>query len=337
MQLDTLGSFVNIEDAAREVGLICNAYKTVDIDLTILLTHIGFEEDKRLAAILDPEWGIDLIIGGHTHTILDEPAEVNGILVTQAGIGTNQIGRFDIVIDTDTNKVHEYTWQLIPITPAHCPRDLEIESTVLRFKDEVDAKYNRVLCRFAKSLTHPSRYEETELGNLLADILQSELRLDIMMLGSGSVRKKSIPTIFTLLDLRELFPFDDKVMQLTVTGAQLKKMLAYVFREEMFEHDHTEYYQYSTGFRLVYNRGNKDFDLLELGGKPLEPDTLYTIALQEFHYMNFNQFFNFPIEEVYENAKPRILATSIFDILLEYFSTASLLDAEVEGRIVVVE
>ena len=36
-----LGTFVDLSDAAREVGIICNSYKNVDIDFTILLTHIG--------------------------------------------------------------------------------------------------------------------------------------------------------------------------------------------------------------------------------------------------------------------------------------------------------
>lgn len=53
-----IGSFVGINEAAAEVGRICNAYNAIDIDFTVLLTHIGFEEDKRLAAILDPAWGL---------------------------------------------------------------------------------------------------------------------------------------------------------------------------------------------------------------------------------------------------------------------------------------
>ncbi|MBQ6020364.1 MAG: metallophosphatase, partial [Clostridia bacterium] len=97
-----IGSFVNIEEAAGEIGRICNAYNAIDIDFTVLLTHIGFEEDKKLAAILDPAWGVDVIIGGHSHTFIDEPAVVNDILIVQAGTGTDQIGRFDITVDTET-------------------------------------------------------------------------------------------------------------------------------------------------------------------------------------------------------------------------------------------
>ena len=119
-----MGTFVDINEAAAEVGKICDNYKSVDIDLTILLTHVGFEEDKKLAKLLMPEWGVDLIIGGHSHTLPEKPEEVNNILIVQAGTGTNQIGRFDIVVDADTNSVAEYKWQAVPISEKTCPRVL---------------------------------------------------------------------------------------------------------------------------------------------------------------------------------------------------------------------
>ncbi len=68
-----IGTFISLEEASREVGKICNAYKNDDIDLTILLTHIGFESDIELAKLLRPEWGVDMIIGGHSHTLLKNP------------------------------------------------------------------------------------------------------------------------------------------------------------------------------------------------------------------------------------------------------------------------
>jgi len=58
-----IGTFITLEDAAAETGRICDAYKDEDIDLTILLTHIGIESDMALAAMLKPEWGVDMILG----------------------------------------------------------------------------------------------------------------------------------------------------------------------------------------------------------------------------------------------------------------------------------
>jgi 5'-nucleotidase len=330
---DVLGSFVDIEDAAREVGMICNAHRHVDVDYTVLLTHIGFEEDKRLAALLDPDWGVDLIIGGHTHTILDEPAVVNDILVVQAGVGTKQIGRLDLVVDTDTNTHHDYSWELIPITKDRCPYDAAMEETITRFKTETDAKYDRILCHFTHELTHPSRYQETELGNLVCDILRKDLGCDIMMVGSGSVRKASISTVLTLREFREMFPYDDKAKQLFVKGSQFKKMLKYVFRDEMFNSDHTEFYQFSYGIKIVYDRERKDFVTLELDGNPIEDDKIYAIGLQEFHVANFSECFGFLIDEILENGKPRVLTTSIHDVLIEDLSEALTPNATVEGRI----
>jgi 5'-nucleotidase len=137
-----------------------------------LLTHIGFEEDKQLAAKLDPSLGVDIIIGGHSHTFLEKPENVNGILVVQAGTGTDQIGRFDLEIDTDSNSIHSFSWTSIPITAEFCPRDTALEEILDRYKSVAEEKYSRVVTRLKRQLTHPSWYEETELGGLLADILQ---------------------------------------------------------------------------------------------------------------------------------------------------------------------
>ena len=103
-----IGSLIDVEDAAKAIAKICNMYNSIDIDFTVLLTHIGFEEDKKLASLLDKSLGVDIIIGGHSHTLLEEPCIVNDILIVQAGTGTNQIGRFDIVVDTDNNCIDSY-------------------------------------------------------------------------------------------------------------------------------------------------------------------------------------------------------------------------------------
>jgi 5'-nucleotidase/UDP-sugar diphosphatase len=152
------------------------------------MTHIGFEEDKKLAALLDPEWGVDMIIGGHSHTFLEQPAEVNNILIAQAGVGTDQIGRFDIVVDDDTNSIVEWKWQLLPVDNNLAGPDPEIEKLIATFKEGVDRKYNRLLGRLARKLTHPRREEETELGNLFADIFAQLDSLDVVFVASGSIR-----------------------------------------------------------------------------------------------------------------------------------------------------
>jgi 5'-nucleotidase len=137
---ELVGSFVTLEDASREVGKITNAYKNDDIDLTVLLTHIGFDSDIELASLLKAEWGVDMIIGGHSHTILDKPHEENGILIAQAGVGTNQIGRFDITVDDDTNSIVDYKWRLIPIDDDLAEPDIKLQEYIDSFKEVIDRK-----------------------------------------------------------------------------------------------------------------------------------------------------------------------------------------------------
>jgi 5'-nucleotidase len=329
-----LGSLVDVEDAAREVGRICNAYRNVDIDFTILLTHIGFEEDKHLAALLDPAWGVDVIIGGHSHTVLEQPALVNNILIAQAGVGTKQIGRFDIVIDTDTNDVHRYEWQLIPIDGAHCPRDTQLENAIARFQRHVDEKYDRVLCKFLRPLTHPDRYRETELGNLMSDTLRDSLGVDLMLCGSGSIRKTQAGPLFTRGGLTELMPFDDQVYVLKVTGAQLRRMIAHVLRDENLGGAHGEFYQFSRDFHVTYDCGLRQFERFEYGGLPLADDRVLRVGLQQYHYKNFETFFGLPLSEL-EGGKGTVAATSLLDILEECFAAALHPDAQVEGRLVI--
>ena len=328
-----VGGFVDILDAATEVERICNAYNSLDIDCTVLLTHIGFEEDKLLAAQLDPSLGIDIIIGGHSHTFLEKPECVNGILIAQAGMGTDQIGRFDLEIDTDTNRVCGFNWDSIPITADHCPRDIALEDILNLYKSEADKKYNRVVTRLKRKLTHPSWYQETELGGLLADILQESLRLDMMLVGSGSIRVSEFGPIVLFSNLTECLPYDDSAIALWVTGTQLKKMILYMLRDEVWDGSHCEFFQFSEGVKVIYNRQNHDFKEFSLNGEPIEDSKIYKIGLQYYFYLNMKDFFSVSHEEIEQNGKPRRVATSCREVLDEYLSCHQNIDHQICGRL----
>jgi 5'-nucleotidase len=175
----------------------------------------------------------------------------------QAGSGTNQLGRFDLVIDTDKNAIDSYTWQLIPINEENCPRDQALENLIASYKTETDQKYGRIVTRFSKELTHPNRYMETSLGDLLSDILQESLGVDLMLLGSGSIRTEKMGPIVLYQDLVETFPYDGSITMIKVNGAQLTRMIRYFLRDEAFIGEHTEFYQVSNGMRIVYSFKDK--------------------------------------------------------------------------------
>ena len=327
-----MGTFVDINEAAEEVGKICDNYKSVDIDLTVLLTHVGFEEDKKLAKLLMPEWGVDIIIGGHSHTLPEKPAVENNVLIVQAGTGTDQIGRFDIMVDADTNSVAEYRWQAVPINEDTCPRDEDLEDIIRHYKDETDRKYNKILTHFPKALTHPKRNRETELGNLFADLFTESLGIDLMFIGSGSIRKPVLGPVVKLGDLKVIFPFEDEIMGVVWTGAQLRRAMSFVMRDHMFT-DETEFYQVPKGLKLTYDFNTKEFTEFKMNGKEVKDEDKFRIGLQIFHYSNMEDFFGISLEETRANGEPKVLASSDYAILEEYLMLHSHLNRSVEGRL----
>ena len=324
--------------AAAEVGKICNAHNSIDIDFTVLLTHIGFEEDRHLARQLDPAWGVDLIIGGHSHTLPEHAVEENGVVIAQAGTGTDQIGRFDIIVDTDNNCIDSYTWHTVSITAETCPRNPAMEQVLHRFTSQVDEKYSHIVARFRRELTHPERTRETELGNLFADIFTRSLGIDIMLIGSGSIRAEKLGPIVTYGDLIEGFPYDDGVFMFKVTGRQLRQMLHYMLREEAYT-GHTEFYQLPSTLRLRYDRAKGDFDYFTYCGKEvgkeISDDALFTVGLQNYHFKNIESFFNISYDTICKLQKPRSVATSCQDVLMEYFREHEMVDAAVDGRMTI--
>jgi len=331
-----IGSFVGVHEAAKEVGRICNAYNALDIDLTVLLTHIGFEEDKKLAEQLDPAWGVDLIVGGHSHTFIDEPAVVNGIAIVQAGTGTDQIGRFDLVIDTYNNQIESYTWKTVPIRSEVCPRDPDIDKILGRYKNETDKKYGRIITRFRRKLTHPERIRETELGGLLSDALAECAGFDVMLLGSGSVRNEQLGPLVVYQDLVECFPYDDSLYMLTVTGNQLKRMMLFMLRDGVWKGEHCEFYQLSKRLKVVYDIPNGRLLEFTFDGEPVDEKRLFRIGLQKFHFSNYTEFFGVPMAEVEAIRKPIVVSTSTRDVLEEYLLTHQHLDHLIDGRLTLI-
>ncbi len=331
-----IGTLIDVEDAARQVGVICDNYRTSETDMTVLLTHIGIEQDRKLAELLNPEWGVNLIIGGHSHTMMTQPEVINHIPVVQAYYGTKQIGRFDIEYDEEKHHIHEWKWECVPLNEETCQKDPVIDEVLQMYQEESDFKYRRIVTRLARKLTHPSRIQETELGNLYADMMQEDSSFDIMLFGSGAIRKQELGPIVEYADMLENTPFDDVVHMLEVTGEQFRRMVLYILRDEAWE-GHTEFYQYSKGVRIVYKKSTHELLEFRFNGEDIRDDMYLKIAMQHYHFVNFDKFFGLPLSEVTKAKRPRVVITSVNNIVEEYMTLHQGLDAHVEGRLVIVD
>jgi 5'-nucleotidase/UDP-sugar diphosphatase len=328
-----IGSFISLEEARTEVGRICGAYKNDDIDLTILLTHIGFDSDRELARMLDPAWGVDMIIGGHSHTILDAPARENNILIAQAGVGTNQIGRFDIKVDDDTNSIVDYQWELVEISAKTIAPDPRLVEFIDSFRDVVDRKYKTLLCKFATTLTHPCREVETTLGNLVADILGETAMCDVMLMGAGAIRSTKLGPAVTLGDFRACFPFDDTLKRYTITGKQLKGIFTHIMRPENRDGE-GECYEVNAAVRAIYNDQKKSLVSLDIAGMPADDSRQYTLGLTGYHADNCLKNLNITPGDLVQINGTKVVATSSISVLEEYLRAHPNLKRHIEGRLV---
>lgn len=118
-------------DAARR--LVPELRKNADV--VIALNHIGIDDDRKLAANIP---GIDLIVGGHSHTVLRQGERVNDpaghqVLIVQAGEYLEYIGRVDLDLQRsgDAWVLQKSAARLIPLG-ATTPEDPAIKATIAR-------------------------------------------------------------------------------------------------------------------------------------------------------------------------------------------------------------
>lgn len=327
-----VGSFVSIEEASREVGRICNAYKNDDIDLTILLTHIGYESDLKLAKLIDKDWGVDLILGGHTHTVMDQPAEVNKILIAQTGGGTNQIGRFDITVDDQTNAIIDYKWRMVPITNQTVKRDEQLEEYIQTYQKQVDSKYSALVTKLGVALTHPHREEETTLGNFVADAFAENSGTDVMLVGSGSIRVQQMGPLVTLKDFLACFPYDDVLHRFEISGKHLKAIFSHIMRQDN-RNGEGECYQVNAGVKAVYSDQKALLKSLRIAGKSVRDEQIYTICMQGFHFNNSQAYLNISNQELLAKGNHKVVTTSAQDVLEEYLRSHQNSSRHIEGRL----
>jgi 5'-nucleotidase/UDP-sugar diphosphatase len=330
-QDELISSFVTLEEASREIEKICNTYKNEDIDLTIILTHIGFESDIQLAKIISPQSGVDIIIGGHSHTILQKPAVENNIIIVQAGVGTDQIGRLDVVVDDDTNSVVEYTWKLIPIDSNLANPDPKLEKFISQFQEAVDHKYNAVIGKLAIPLTHPIREVETSLGNLVADAFAERAESDLALVGSGSIRIKEIGPVITLRDLHTCMPFDDTLTRYSITGLHLRDLFSHIMRAQN-RNGEGECFQVNDKVKANYDDKQQKLISLKICETEVLSSKVYKVCLQGYHVKNSVANLNLSQENLVEEGSPNLIATSAQDVLVEYIRTHLNTKRQVEGR-----
>ena len=215
--------YIDIED---EILSLKNLFNTVPInttnDMTILLSHAGFDTDKKIAESMPNVFNI--IIGAHTHTLLEKPVIIGNTTIVQAGEYGEYIGTIDVMFKNGKYAYPNYKLTRLDET---IKEDEAVLAKIDEMQKEVDKEFNTEIAVLPYALTDEDvRNKSTALCNFVSDIVASSQEgIDIALINSGSLRGELPSGKVTLGNIYEFFPFDNLIILTTLSGSELKNIL----------------------------------------------------------------------------------------------------------------
>ncbi len=331
-ELDKLTNTKGVEiydniDTAKELVKKLNS----KADLLVVLSHSGITEDLELAEAV-PE--IDVIVGGHTHTLLKEPKVFNKnedkTLVLQAGEYGAHLGRLDIKVKN--KKIENYYYELIPVDEKIEP-DMAIKNKVAILSNQIQQLTGELIGRLADPIGLQGDKIRSELipaGSLVTESIKHSFpQVDIVLQNSGGIRpyKHLGPGAITLADIIRLFPFDNTIVTLELKGEHLKPVLE---RSSSLSPDDGGFLQ-SLGLEYTVNENDPPgsrVSNIKINGKPLDEDKFYKIAINNYIFNGGNGYTHF--KEARNIKKTRVLVQKA---IVKYIRQNSPVSINVKDRI----
>lgn len=215
-----------------------------EVDLVVLLAHQGHtapmqtdaEVDPRLARDIDKDIelagaveGIDVFFGGHADAGTWEPVvqpETGTLIMQTFGQGT-YLGYLQLTLNGETREIQAYDGRLVPVDADRLEADPEIERKNAAYRAEFP-ELTEVVGRTEARLNR-RYFDESDLGNLLADLAVELTGADIGLIHPGTIRKDIPRGEVEVVDVLDTNPFVDPIVVHEVTGAQLKEIMEQSF------------------------------------------------------------------------------------------------------------
>ncbi len=287
--------------------------------IVIAISHAGDALDQQIAAAVP---GLDIIIGGHTHSRLPagqfiwhsnelKAKKTNGTVIVQAYQWGGELGRLDLLFTRDESgawQVDHYHARLIPIT-SDIPEDPAVAAIVDRYWKPIAKNYGEIIGEAAGDFGEQG--DDMAPYNLVADAVRETFATDIELENVAGVRAPLIKGKITRADLIEVDPFENKVVTFKITGRQLKETLRRTR-------------PYVSGLR--YRLENGEITELSIAGRPVNDDRVYTGATNTY-------FADYALKgiEVTNTGKLRR------DVLIDYIRSKGTVKPSYDGRRVVIQ
>lgn len=292
--------FKNIIKTANETAAFLKKKKKCD--LIIAVTHIGYKKESDKTTDVDlakASRDIDIIIGGHSHTLLNpadpdhlpyivENAAGKPVLITQTGKYGKYIGRIDIDLDNlKKSKSRNYDYSLIPVSDRF-PKN-KLDARMIKFlepyKHAVDSVNARVIGKSLENLSGDDRnggYANWisdfaySFGKEIADSLRNSgteiPQVDMGFMNVGGIRQSMHKGDVTEGEILSTFPFVNHMLLHRVKGSDIIDALQVALGKggEGVSHN----------VRVLYDDGKIRNVILD--GKPLDPEKYYVVSTLDY-------------------------------------------------------
>ena len=332
-------------------------------DIIVLLSHCGIEADRIIARNTA---GIHAIIGGHSHTLMEEGEFVEGpngwiTLIGQAGSYARHLGVMELELkDGATSK--ESSWR-VEALGADVPEDGRVAALLEPFRKELTERLSAPLAKQPEDMDARKdfiRSSETNLGNFIADAFRWKSGAQIAVINGGGIRGDQIYPAGTVsyATINNMMPFGNTLCKGTISGSELLQLMetsASALIGEKDEYDAnmrtpTGGFLQVSGLRAVLDTKRQPLlidnnaivrkegervvklEVLQPDGtwNPVDPDKEYSIATTDWTSGGGDKY-----AVLKKNGSFVSLEQFILESTAEYIRFLGEMKAEVEGRITI--
>ncbi len=248
------------------------------VDLVVVLSHLGFAQDAKLAAEVA---GIDVLISGHTHNRLYRPIWVGSTPIIQSGCHGSFIGRLDLTVSG--GRVADVRHELVCVDeqitpdPEMARRVQEAVAPHREFLDQVVGHTRSPLDR-ATSL-------EATMDNVLLDAMASAASTQLAFSNGWRYGAPILPGAVTMEQLWNIVPTAPPISTIELTGDEIRAMLEANLERTYAADAYCQmggFVKRCRGLNLYFKmenpKGHRIEDLF-IGGSPIQDGRVYHAAM----------------------------------------------------------
>jgi len=307
------------------------------VDFIVLLTHQGktapmqtdAESDPRLQRDIDADIalagaveGIDVLLAGHADAGTPEAVvhPETGTLIMQTYGQATHLGYLQLTLDGTSGAIKSHDGKLIAVESSELEPDPRILAKLKQYRDASPEIMTKVGSTEAPMIR---RYiEESDIGNLFADIFVAATGADIGMVHGGSLRKDLPQGDIRLVDILDSYPFVDPVNVKEMNGSQIRRALeqSLTFERGLLQ---------LSGLEMTYDLDQPKYSRvvsLTHNGQAVADDATYTVAAPGFLTEGGDLYDSFPESEVIRDVG------KVSDVIVEYFQGHESIATPKRGR-----